>query len=403
LSIRWRNERPIVEIYDPATKRKKHVKAEDYGLAPPPEDASLRTWERFAARLERAALDTRDRRKSGHRDETCGSFTARWTEDLRIGKRGRLRGPSTLAHLHERVKAFGEQYKDRSLRSIDKTISREWAAARPGTVPALRAMFNDAIGDGLADENPFARLGLEQSKGREDIIVLTVEELDELAARARRHHGGNFGDEAAALIIWAAYTCMRPGESFAAQFSLLDGDIYDLRRQFNSALGMETKPKHNSTGLIYVPEPAQRAIRAKPRSLGDDLIFRSKRGHQLRQESWHRAWDPIRRAFSASLPDTHHLRERVEADPDDQLDFYELRHFGASHMLNDLELEPWIIAEQLRHDDGGALVVKLYGHPDRLKAIDRIRRAYAGATIRELRGTASKVEPARRGNLGGQR
>src|SRR5690242_19288210 len=37
--------------------------------------------------------------------------------------------------------------------------------------------------------------------------------------------------------------------------------------------------------------------------------------------------------------------------------------------------EPWVIAEQLRHSDGGTLVVQLYGHPDRKTAIERIRRA----------------------------
>jgi hypothetical protein len=33
---------------------------------------------------------------------------------------------------------------------------RTWAAEHPSMVPALRAMFNDAIRDKLADENPFA-------------------------------------------------------------------------------------------------------------------------------------------------------------------------------------------------------------------------------------------------------
>jgi len=78
------------------------------------------------------------------------------------------------------------------------------------------------------------------------------------------------------------------------------------------------------------------------RRLGDDLIFRSKQGKQFRQESQWRAWDPVRRAFTASLPKTHHLRERIAADEQDQLDVYELRHFGASYMLNELELEPWV-------------------------------------------------------------
>jgi integrase len=111
---------------------------------------------------------------------------------------------------------------------------------------------------------------------------------------------------------------------------------------------------------------------------------------------------PVRAAFVAGLPKTHPLRQRLAADPGDRLDFHELRHFGASYMLNVLELEPWVIAEQLRHSDGGKLVIELYGHPDRRKAIDRIRRAYTGAQVTELRGTTKQARRARRGNIGGQ-
>ncbi|HKO27402.1 MAG TPA: hypothetical protein VJU80_08090 [Solirubrobacteraceae bacterium] len=139
-----------------------------------------------------------------------------------------------------------------------------------------------------------------------------------------------------------------------------------------------------------MPEPALRAVIDKPRRLGDDLIFRTKRGSQFRQESIHRAWAPVRDAFTMSLPGSHHLRLRVDADDGDRLDFYELRHFGASYMLNQLEVEPWVIAEQLRHSDGGALVVELYGHPDRRVAIDRIRRAYTGGTVVPVQRDAAR-------------
>ena len=134
----------------------------------------------------------------------------------------------------------------------------------------------------------------------------------------------------------------------------------------------------------------------KPRRLHDDLIFRSKRGKQIRQKSWHRTWDQVRNAFTCSLPDSHHLRQRLLADPDDRFDFYELRHFGASYMLNVLGVEPRVIAEQLRHTDGGALVVELYGHPDRDEAIKRVRRAF-GDAARPTTESAVK-RPAKRRN-----
>jgi hypothetical protein len=88
-------------------------------------------------------------------------------------------------------------------------------------------------------------------------------------------------------------------------------------------------------------------------------MFRTKRGKQFRQESLSRWWTSIRDAFVAQVPESHHLRRRLTVDPDDRLEFYELRHFGASYMLNVLHIEPWVIARQLPHSDGGALVVKL--------------------------------------------
>jgi integrase len=397
MSVRTKNGRPIIEVYDPALGTKRYVtQGEIRALG-----FELPSSTRQARKIERDVLAAQERALYG-REETIGAFATRWPDDYRRGKGGRLRTESTVEHNRERVRRFGRDHVERTLRSFTRTEARSWANAHPSTVPALRAMFSDAVEDKLADENPFARLGLAAGRGREDIIVLTREEIHELGLMARRHHGGQFGVEIEALILWGAYTCMRPGESFAATYGLLDGDVYDLRRQFNSTLGRETGPKYNSTGLIYVPEPAQRAVLDKPRRLGDDLIFRTKRGNQFRQESLWRAWDPVRRAFAAGLPARHHLRERLAVDPDDQLDFYELRHFGASYMLNELELEPWVIAEQLRHNDGGRLVLELYGHPDRAKAIERIRRAYTGAVVTTLKGTEPASQASRQGLFGGR-
>jgi integrase len=380
----------VVEMYDAATKQKSHVKARDYGMRVP------RT-EREAKALERAALNARDARRAGGRDETCGSFAGRWADDYRRG-----RGEATLSRHRQSVRAFGEHedFTDRLMRSVARDQGRAWGQEHPWQVPALRAMFNDALHDKLVDENPFAKLALDHGGGREDITVLTRDEVDQLAETAVEVHGEAFGREFAAMIRWGAFTCVRTGESFASRYSLLDGDVYYLRAQFHSKLRRETAPKHNSAGAIYVPEPAQRAVLDKPRRLGDDLMFRTKRGQQFRQESLHRAWVSVRAAFMAKLPPGHHLHERLALDPEDRMDFYELRHFGASYMLNELGLEPWVVAEQLRHSDGGTLVVKLYGHPSRDEAISRIRRAYT-SSVAQLRGTGQPRSSAVRGNLGG--
>jgi integrase len=81
-------------------------------------------------------------------------------------------------------------------------------------------------------------------------------------------------------------------------------------------------------------------------------------------------------------PASHKLRRRLAKDPDATYDFYELRHFGASYMLNVLRIEPWVIARQLRHSNTKQ-ILELYGHPETESAIDTMRGAW-GENVRKL-------------------
>lgn len=336
----------VVELWDPTTKTKTHIRARDYSMASPRNA-------REAYRLEDAAEKAR---AEGRREMTADKFTETWTERY-------PRSESTDKHNAERVSKFGKDFTGRSLRSITPTEARDWALANKARVPAVRAMLNDAKGERLVEHNQFAKLGLSRSRGRADITILTEDELDELVAAARDTHEGEFGREFGALIEWAAYTCMRPGEVFDAKYPNLTGDLYDVDGQWHSKLGKRTEAKHGSEGLIYVPDKAREALAdVRPRRIDDPLIFHSKTGRRLTAGTLFYAWDPVRAAFGRP-----------------EMDFYDLRHRGASYMLNDLHIEPWLIAEQLRHKDGGKLVLELYGHPDRLKALNRIRDAYQKA------------------------
>jgi hypothetical protein len=71
---------------------------------------------------------------------------------------------------------------------------------------------------------------------------------------------------------------------FAARYSLLNGDEYELQHQMNSRLGKEAEPKHDSASVIYVPEPARRAVlqygenvRPIGEASGEDMGKRSKK------------------------------------------------------------------------------------------------------------------------------
>jgi hypothetical protein len=176
MSVRLKDGRWVVELYDPATRKKHQLnrrEIRDLGFEPPAN-------ERQAKRVERAGLDARDRRRPGAGDETCGSFATRWPDDFT-----RRRGRSTREHNRERVRRFGREYADRPLRSITRQEALAWVGDHPATLAALRAMFTDAVNVRLADDNPFAKLGLEQAKGRESITVLTREESSS-SPRSRR-------------------------------------------------------------------------------------------------------------------------------------------------------------------------------------------------------------------------
>lgn len=343
--IRKRNGRFVVEIYDPKTQKKVNVSARQFGL---PSPRSLRE----AQALEREAYSRMELVRPNQ--ETVDHFAARWMDDFTEG-----RSDSTIAHNRERVKKIAVDFKGRTLNSITRQEAEAWALENRSRVREVRAMWNDAIRVGVAHDNPFKGIGYAR-KGRKNIQVLTVEEVERLCEISVEIHGEGFGEEFAALIKWAAYTGMRPGEIMAATWSNLQGDLYHVTEQFNTKLGRTTVPKHGSAGTIIVPDAALVAVRGKPRGFhGDDLIFHTKTGKRFSAVTMREAWVPVRSAFGRP-----------------NLDLYELRHFCASYMLNTLHIEPWIIAKQLRHSDDGSLVVSLYGHPDTRIALDRIRVAY---------------------------
>jgi hypothetical protein len=90
---------------------------------------------------------------------TVRDFWERWTTDPLFARPK----DSTNIHNRERMRAFVEHYGARRIDQVDDEIVGEWLAGgkHNGTVPALRAMFNDAASakaGRLVRSNPFARL-----------------------------------------------------------------------------------------------------------------------------------------------------------------------------------------------------------------------------------------------------
>lgn len=103
---------------------------------------------------------------------------------------------------------------------VGRPSARAWALQQPqSNVRVVRSLFTDAINDGLhPGPNPFANMRLEQPRGRKDLIALTEPELLELGECALRAHGP-YGPVFRAMIIFAAYVGLRPGELYALERS----------------------------------------------------------------------------------------------------------------------------------------------------------------------------------------
>src|SRR4051794_24972821 len=101
-----------------------------------------------------------------------------------------------------------------------------------------------------------------------------------------------------------------------------------------------------------------------------------------RKNGWVHYWHPIRAALMAKLPDDHWLKERVAQDPNDQLNFYELRHYGCTRFL-ELGASAEDVAVQLGHRSP-ELVYTVYGRPDKARARARLKLLDARATDEAL-------------------
>lgn len=290
-----------------------------------------------------------------------------------------LRRESTIENYTYNLRWFLRNYGDRPLDGgIGRKEAREIASRLPlAAVSSIRAMYSDAIDDEVCDRNPFAGLKLAQPRGRKDINVLTPQEVDELCRVPLVVWPDEFGRMFSAFLRWQAETCMRPGETCALTWLDIDleqGIIY-VRRSRNKR-GRDTDPKVQRTKIVLPPR-AKAAILEMPR-LNDLWLFTNKRGNRLLKVTLQHYWEQVRPFFCAQLPEGHWLAERVKAGSN--FDLYELRHFGATWLLErppfGLGLQASDVAEQLGHLDGGVRVMHTYGHPRARLARQRIQEAF---------------------------
>jgi integrase len=228
-------------------------------------------------------------------------------------------------------------------------------------------MFNDANRSGLVTANPFAALGLKQAQGpaRPSLRVADRADVDRWLRIARGAFEDDYGEVFAAMIVFAAYTGLRPGELFALRLPTCAATrsrwlARPSRRPARSAC------RRTAGAGRRLPVEGPGGGRAMPVLEGQELVFVSPRGVQFWQNTLSWCWAPVR--VAAGRP---------------KMAFYELRHFCATHLL-ELGVPHADVAVQLGHTDGGALVMSTYGHPSERAARARILTALDGHETGDL-------------------
>jgi integrase len=201
---------------------------------------------------------------------------------------------STNKHNGERVRRFAADFKGIRLADVDRPAARAWALKHPSNLGAVRAMFGDALRDGLVDINPFSNLRLPASRGRKHIVALTESELQALADMAldERMELGEYGREYRAMILFAGYVGLRPGELYALRRDDVHGRMAMIERALSNT-GEIGPTKTGRSRTVIVPPVAQDALLEVP-AHRSGLLFSSPAERMWTQPSHHRYWSRLR-------------------------------------------------------------------------------------------------------------
>jgi len=147
---------------------------------------------------------------------------------------------------------FRRDFGSRRLESLTRIEAKDWAATAPaGDTAVVITLMNQAVADDVLSENAFRGLGRKDKKGRSDVAPPTAEEFGRLLDACDVH--GWYGDHLRSLLIFAAYTRLRPGEIFALKWGDIDLEtnrVHVRRRVYNRRIDI---PKSNKTRIVALP------------------------------------------------------------------------------------------------------------------------------------------------------
>jgi integrase len=215
--------------------------------------------------------------------------------------------------------------------------------------------MNYAVKMRVIAHNPF-RGKSKRGRGRADTPPPTVKQFEALLDACDVL--GDYAPQMRALVVFAAYTGMRPGELYELRWSDIDlarNRITVSRRLYRGAVDT---PKSNKPKTIALPPPARDVLMRQPTRTGE-LVFVSMRGKQLTAATVSQYWALV--------------KSRAELG----VDFYlATKHYGV-HLLYKLCLSKRAIAAQMGwSEDAVDGLLRVYGHADHV-ALSEVDALYS--------------------------
>ena len=168
----------------------------------------------------------------------------------------------------------------RSIRNIMKVV--------------LKGIFDYAVSNGWIGENPVDRVTVPKIASDDDMVFLSVREVELLADEAEK-----IGKPVDGLLVrWQAYTGCRIGESLALKVG--DVDVAKRRARIGRTWtddghggSMLGTPKNGKARNIAIPRFLMPQIKAQMDGMGDDdWLFRATRGGNVWTNTWRtRIWN----------------------------------------------------------------------------------------------------------------
>jgi integrase len=278
--------------------------------------------------------------------------------------------PRTRAYWRERLRALLKSWPHlwaTEIRRITVGAARAWAGkygrtASPtnynNTISLLRHVFAVAVEAGVIYANPAAVLKRTQLRGKE-IALPSADKFNAMVAEMRNGHGRD-SRNCADLVEGLAYSGMRKGEANALEWRDLDFEASELVVRGDAVFG--TKGGEGWRRVPMIPDAR--------------ALFERMRGD--------RRGEPLDGKVFLVRECRRSLDRACKKVGIDRITHHDLRHLFATRCIESGVDIP-TVSRWLGHKDGGALLMKTYGH---------LRREHSQAQALKVSFSPTTAKPA---------